>query len=134
MAELLLPHAASSFEQAALQGLRELLQQHLWPPLGITPETQDALQPFIYFQQFWRTGGHSPRLCDPSRTCSHPARRMKSSQRYSCLVFRLDEVAPPADSECEKCTALSARLEGAGLGSAASICAGGYLCCIGTGT
>ena len=56
MAELLLPHATNSFGQAELQGLRELLTEHLWPALGITAEIQDALQPFIYFQQFWRTG------------------------------------------------------------------------------
>lgn len=56
MAELLLPHAATSFGQASLAGLRELLAEHLWPPLGIAAEAQDALQPFICFQQFWRTG------------------------------------------------------------------------------
>ena len=56
MAELLLPHAATSFGQAPLMGLREQLAEHLWPALGVTPEIQDALQPFIYFQQFWRTG------------------------------------------------------------------------------
>ena len=56
VAELLLPHAATSFGEASLMGLREALAQHLWPPLGVTAEIQDALQPFIYFQQFWRTG------------------------------------------------------------------------------
>ena len=56
MAELLLPHAATSFGQAPLTGLREQLAEHLWPALGVTAEIQDALQPFIYFQQFWRTG------------------------------------------------------------------------------
>ena len=44
----------------ALQGLRELLAEHLWPALGITAEAQDALQPFIYFQQWWRTGRPPP--------------------------------------------------------------------------
>ncbi|CAK0780416.1 hypothetical protein CVIRNUC_005046 [Coccomyxa viridis] len=56
MAELLLPHAATSFGQAPLLGLREQLAEHLWPALGVTAEIQDALQPFIFFQQFWRTG------------------------------------------------------------------------------
>ena len=56
MAELLLPHAATSFGQAPLLGLREQLAEHLWPALGVTAEIQDALQPFIFFQQFWRSG------------------------------------------------------------------------------
>ncbi len=45
-----------------VQGLRELLAEHLWPALGITAEAQDALQPFIYFQQWWRTGKPLPTL------------------------------------------------------------------------
>ena len=65
MAELLLPHAATSFGQAPLMGLREQLAEHLWPALGITAEIQDALQPFIFFQQFWRTGRFCQKCCTP---------------------------------------------------------------------
>jgi hypothetical protein len=56
VAELLLPAAGSSFGTGALPGLHELLAEHLWPALGISREIEDALQPFILFQQFWRTG------------------------------------------------------------------------------
>lgn len=58
MAELLLPAAGSSFGNGALAGLQELLAEHLWPALGISREIEDALQPFILFQHFWRTGVH----------------------------------------------------------------------------
>ena len=58
VAVLLLPAAGSSFGSGALAGLQELLAEYLWPALGISSEIEDALQPFILFQQFWRTGVH----------------------------------------------------------------------------